>query len=301
MKKIFALILFSFSLYFANAQEILANVIVNAQQIGGSNKQVYQTLEKSLKNFINNTSWTGKKLQNFEKIKCNFAIVVSGVEGSNLYHASIVVQAVRPIFGSVYESPLLNINDTSFDFKYTENENLTFNERQFSGNNLTDVISFYIYLVLGYDGDSFQLSGGQEWLEKAQKISQNAQNNGFSGWSSMEGVRTRGGLIDNLLKEQSNTLRNTFYSYHRVGLDNLGKQDQNSAKQLISDTLMQLKYYEDDYAMNYPLSIFIDAKKDEIFNIFNSNNNGSVNINDLKNLMSLIDPKDIDGKWSRWK
>ena len=301
MKKLFTIftLLFSFNLSFS--QELLANIQVNSQQLGGSNTQVYKTLEKNLRDFINNTSWTGKKLQNFEKIKCNFAIVITEKTGSSNFKASIVVQAVRPVFNTTYETPLLNLNDTNFSFDYTENENLIFNERQFSGKNLIDVVSFYVYTILGYDGDSYKVRGGQQWFEKAQKISNNSQNQNFAGWSVMEGTRTRGALIDNMLKPEQNTLRNLYYTYHRAGLDNLGKQDQSSAKKIIADALMQLKTYENNFQMNYPVNIFIDTKKQEIFDIFNTGNNAGVNMADLKALFIILSPKDIDSKWNKWK
>ena len=301
MKKLFTIftLLFSFNLSFS--QELLANIQVNSQQLGGSNTQVYKTLEKNLRDFINNTSWTGKKLQNFEKIKCNFAIVITEKTGSSNFRASIVVQAVRPVFNTTYETPLLNLNDTNFSFDYTENENLIFNERQFSGKNLIDVVSFYVYTILGYDGDSYKVRGGQQWFEKAQKISNNSQNQNFAGWSVMEGTRTRGALIDNMLKPEQNTLRNLYYTYHRAGLDNLGKQDQSSAKKIIADALMQLKTYENNFQMNYPVNIFIDTKKQEIFDIFNTGNNAGVNMADLKALFIILSPKDIDSKWNKWK
>ena len=301
MKKLFTIftLLFSFNLSFS--QELLANIQVNSQQLGGSNTQVYKTLEKNLRDFINNTSWTGKKLQNFEKIKCNFAIVITEKTGSSNFKASIVVQAVRPVFNTTYETPLLNLNDTNFSFDYTENENLIFNERQFSGKNIIDVVSFYVYTILGYDGDSYKVRGGQQWFEKAQKISNNSQNQNFAGWSVMEGTRTRGALIDNMLKPEQNTLRNLYYTYHRAGLDNLGKQDQSSAKKIIADALMQLKTYENNFQMNYPVNIFIDTKKQEIFDIFNTGNNAGVNMADLKALFIILSPKDIDSKWNKWK
>jgi len=134
MKKIiilFFLIVFNFGF----SQELLATVNVNSQQLGGSNTQAYKALEKSLRDFINNTSWTGKRLQNFEKIKSNFSIVLSERDG-NRFKGILVVQAVRPVFSSSYESPLLNLQDTRFAFEYAENENLIFNERQFSGKKL---------------------------------------------------------------------------------------------------------------------------------------------------------------------
>lgn len=284
----------------AFSQEFFANVQINHSQLGGSNTQTYRTLEKSLREFINNTSWTGKKLQNFEKIKCSFAVILNGKEGSNKYNASLVVQAVRPVYGSSYETTLVNINDTNFSFEYNENENLIFNERQFSGKNLTDVISFYIYTILGYDGDSFAKMGGQEWFNKAHKISQNSQNQRYSGWNVNEGMKTRGQLIDNILKQENTTLRNVFYTYHRNGLDQLFEQNQTQIKKNICDTLLQLKNYENNFQLNYPFNVFIDAKKEEIYNIFSNGSNGGSNISELKNLLTTIAPKDLE-KWNKLK
>ena len=301
MKKslyIFFAMLFCQSIY---SQELLANVQINNQQIAGSNTQVFRILEKSLRDFINNTSWTGKKLQNFEKIKCNFAVVISERPSNNSFKGSIVVQATRPVFNSQYETPLMNINDTNFTFEYNENENLVFNERQFSGKNLIDVVSFYVYLILGYDADSFQLKGGQPWFDKAFKIAQNSQNQNYSGWNAVESQRNRGALISGLQNVSTSTLRTVYYSYHRAGLDNLAKQDQNPAKKTIAESLMQLKFYENNFQMNYPFSVFMETKSTEIFNIFNSGPNTSVNISELKSLMSIFSPKDIDTKWDKWK
>jgi hypothetical protein len=299
MKKL--LYLFSLLIFcnFSFAQELNAQVQVNYQNIGGSNLQLYRTLEKSLKDFINNTSWTGKKPQNFEKIKCSFAIVLTEKSGNN-FKGTLVVQSVRPVYGSQYESPILNINDTNFSFEYIENQNMIFNERQFSGKNLIDVLSFYVYLILGYDADTFQMKGGTPWFDKAMKITQNSQNQNYAGWSQIESPRNRGVLISSILSEQNSTLRNFYYNYHRTGLDNLAKADQISTKQIIASELMKLKFYDNNFQMNYPFNIFIESKKDEIFNIFNSNNNGSVNMSELKQLMNTFSPKDSDSKWNKW-
>ena len=299
MKKL--LYLFSLLIFcnFSFAQELNAQVQVNYQNIGGSNLQLYRTLEKSLKDFINNTSWTGKKLQNFEKIKCSFAIVLTEKSGNN-FKGTLVVQSVRPVYGSQYESPILNINDTNFSFEYIENQNMIFNVRQFSGKNLIDVLSFYVYLILGYDADTFQMKGGTPWFDKAMKITQNSQNQNYAGWSQIESPRNRGVLISSILSEQNSTLRNFYYNYHRIGLDNLAKADQISTKQIIAGELMKLKFYDNNFQMNYPFNIFIESKKDEIFNIFNSNNNGSVNMSELKQLMNTFSPKDSDSKWNKW-
>lgn len=299
MKKIiilFFLILFNFGF----SQELLSTVQINSEQVQGSNQNAFKALEKSLRDFINNTSWTGKKLQNFEKIKSNFAIVISNRD-VNKYSARIVVQAVRPVFSSSYESPLLNIQDNRFSFEYVENENLVFNERQFSGKNLIDVISFYVYLILGYDADSFQSMGGTPWFSKAQQIAQNAQNRGYEGWNQINEPRSRSILIGEILNPNMNQLRSTIYTYHRAGLDGLFNQDQTQSKKIIYDAIMQLKTYENSFQQNYFFNLFIDSKADEIFNIFNSGNNGSLNIGALKQQMIIFSPKNTDSKWSKWK
>ena len=300
MKKllyIFALLLLS---QFSFAQELNAQVQINYQQIGGSNVQLFRTMEKSLKDFINKTSWTGKKFQNYEKIKCNFSIILAEKSGNN-YKGTLVVQSVRPVYGTQYETPILNVNDTNFSFEYLENQNMVFNERQFSGKNLIDVMSFYVYLILGYDADTYQMKGGTPWFDKAMQITQNSQNQNYMGWSQLESPRNRGALIATILSEQNSTLRNFYYNYHRMGLDNLGKQDQFSTKQTIANEILRLKFYESNFQMNYPFNLFVESKKGEIYNIFDSNNNGGVDMNQLKNLMSLFSPKDMDTKWNKWK
>lgn len=300
MKKYILFILLFFCFQSAFSQEILATVQVNAQQLPGSNQQAYKSLEKSLRDFINNTSWTGKKLQNFEKIKSNVSIVLIEKNG-NKYKGNIVVQAVRPVFGTTYESPLLNVQDTKFAFEYVENENLVFNERQFSGKNLIDVVSFYIYLILGYDADSFQSMAGTQWFSKAQQISQNAQNRGYEGWGQINEPRSRSILIGEILNPNMNQLRATIYTYHRAGLDGLYNQDQTQYKKIIFDSLMQLKTFENSFQQNYFFNVFIDNKNDEIFNLFNSGNNGGIVLGDLKQLMITFAPKYSDSKWSKWK
>ncbi|ANF50862.1 hypothetical protein A0O34_10175 [Chryseobacterium glaciei] len=302
MKKYISLFLLLFICNLSFSQELLATVQVNAQQLGGSNQQAYKALEKSLRDFINNTSWTGKKLQNFEKVKCNFAIVLTESPGNNKYKGNIVVQAVRPVYNTNYESTLINLQDQRFSFEYIENENLIFNERQFSGKNLIDMISFYVYVILGYDADSFQSSGGTPWFQKAQQIAQNGESqNTYEGWKQINEPRNRSQLIREIMSPNMVQLRSLFYTYHRAGLDNLFNQDQTQAKKVIFDGLLQLKTYESNFTQNYYLDLFLMNKADEIFNIFNSNNNGGIALGDLKQLLILMNPKNTDSKWSQWK
>ena len=300
MKKIISLFLLLFIYNLSFSQELLATVQINAQQLGGSNQQAYKALEKSLRDFIKNTSWTGKKLQNFEKVKCNFSVVIAERDG-NRFKGSIVIQAVRPVYNTSYESPLVNLQDKRFAFEYVENENLVFNERQFSGKNLIDVVSFYVYVILGYDADSFQSMGGTQWFSKAQQIAQNSQNRNYEGWNVINEPRSRTILINEIINPNWSQLRSTMYTYHRAGMDNLFNQDQTAAKKVIFDALMQLKMYENSFQQSYYFNLFLDNKSDEIFNVFNSGNNGGLVINDLKQLMMIFTPKYSENKWSKWK
>lgn len=301
MKKFLSIFLLLFLCNFSFSQELLATVQVNAQQLGGSNQAAYKALEKSLRDFINNTSWTGKRLQNFEKIKSNFAIVISERDG-NRFRGNIVVQAVRPVYNTTYESPLLNLQDQRFSFDYVENENLIFNERQFSGKNLIDVISFYVYVILGVDADSFQSMAGTQWYQKAQQIAQNGESqNTYDGWKQINEPRSRSILIKEIMSPNWSQLRATIYSYHRAGLDNLFNQDQTAAKKVIFDALMQLKQYENSFQQAYFINLILDTKADEIFNIFNSGNNGGIVLGDLKNEMMILSPKSTESRWNKWK
>ncbi|GAA5092519.1 DUF4835 family protein [Chryseobacterium ginsengisoli] len=301
MKKILSIFLLLFLFNLSFSQELLATVQVNSQQLGGSNQSAYKALEKSLRDFINNTSWTGKRLQNFEKIKSNFAIVIASREG-NRFSGSIVIQAVRPVFNTTYESPLINLQDQRFSFDYVENENLIFNERQFSGKNLIDVISFYVYVILGMDADSFQSMAGTQWFQKAQQIAQNGESQTtYDGWKQINEPRSRSILIKEIMSPNWSQLRSTIYSYHRAGLDNLFNQDQAAAKKVIFDALMQLKQYENSFQQAYFFNLFMDSKADEIYNIFNSGTNAGIVLGDLKNEMMILSPKNTDARWNKWK
>ncbi|WP_029298187.1 type IX secretion system protein PorD [Chryseobacterium hispalense] len=301
MKKFLSIFLLLFLCNLSFSQELLATVQVNSQQLGGSNQSVYKALEKSLRDFINNTSWTGKKLQNFEKIKSNFAIVLTERDG-NRFRGNIVVQAVRPVYNTTYESPLINLQDQRFSFEYVENENLIFNERQFSGKNLIDVISFYVYVILGIDADSFQSMAGNQWYQKAQQIAQNGESqNTYDGWRQINEPRSRSILIKEIMSPNWSQLRATIYSYHRAGLDNLFNQDQTAAKKVIFDALMQLRQYENSFQQAYFFNLFMDTKADEIFNIFNSGNNGGIVLADLKNELIILSPKSTESRWNKWK
>lgn len=300
MKHFILLLLFlSFPTY-NFSQELLANVIINYSKVQGSNNQVFITLEKSLKDFINNTSWTNQHLSLQERIKCSFSIIIEERKSTDQFKGSILVQSSRPVFNSTYQTPVLNYQDKDFTFNYIESENLTFNGRRFSGKNLVDVISFYVFMILGYDADTFSPMGGTEYFNTAQKISDNAINQGYNGWNSFDGPRTRGGIIADIINDKSSVLRNISYQYHRLGLDNMVTEEQK-AKTTIANSLLALKTYSENYQF-YPLDIFLSSKKEEIKNIFSGGQTvTAVNINDLKTLLQNLSPINSSDYWNKIK
>ncbi|MBF0595938.1 type IX secretion system protein PorD [Faecalibacter rhinopitheci] len=283
----------------AFSQSIMADVKVDYSQVQVTNTQVYETLQRSLTNFINSTKWTEDRLKPHERIEANFLILISKKE-SNRYTATLQVQSRRPVFNSTYYTPILNLNDTNFTFEYTEFEELIFNERKFSGKNLTDVFTYYVYLILGYDADTFVKDGGTEYFKIAQRISNFGQGSRFGGWSETDGLQSRTSLVNNILKADNKTLRTLSYQYHRNGLDVMADNELRG-KNALGNALLQLEFYtRGTYAQFYPLDIFINAKKDEISKVFGGGQVSSVNTEKLKEILNSISPKNTS-LWSNLK
>ena len=296
LKTVIFLFIFSATV---SAQEFLATVTVDYSQVQGSNTQVFQTLQKSLSDFINTTKWTDKRYKIHEKIESNFLIIVTGREGNN-FQARLQIQSRRPVYNSTYFTPVLNFVDTNFDFEYTEFEELIFNPRKFSNKNLTDVIAFYVYFVLGMDADTFQKEGGTSYFKTCEQIALNANGSQFSGWSQMDGNKSRGTLINNILKPVNSTLRNIYYQYHRVGLDSMSENEMK-AKNTIGNALETLEFYENgNYALFYPLDLFFMAKKDEIAKIFGGGMLSAVDIVKIKETLNSLSPTN-SSTWNNLK
>lgn len=287
----YILLVLTFMFSFAQAQELMAEVKVDYSQVQSTSTTAYTALQKGLRDFINTTKWTDKNFKVHEKIECNFTIVIREKVSSNRYKGTLLVQSRRPVFNSGYYTPILNINDKDFEFNYTEYQQLIFNPRRFSGDNLTDVIGYYIYLILGYDADSFAKSGGTPYFDTSLSIAGNAENSQFDGWSQINGPRSRSGLINDILAPENKKLRDAFYTYNRQGLDQMMTNEIN-AKNTIGRALLSLKYFQNsnNYAQNYPLDIFFQAKKGEIAQIFSGGLKTNVRTGEIKDLFNTISP-----------
>ncbi len=283
-----------FSIISLQSQELNCKIIVNADQIPGSNKQVFSTLEKSLNEFVNQKQWTNRSVKPQERINCAMTIIVTTWD-ANRFEASIQVQSTRPVFNTSYASPILNIKDDAFSFRYNEFDQLIFNPTRYDSN-LISTIAFYVHIILGADADTFSLNGGQAYYKAAENVMLLAQQSGISAWSNVVGTQNRFMLIDNLLSPNLRDYRIIAYNYHRNGLDRMSKEP-NKAKQTIEDNLIAMQRLLNKTVSNYLLRVFFDAKSDEIINLF-SDGKQTRSFNRLLDVLPKVSPNNAN-KWRK--
>ena len=276
------------------AQELNCTVTVNAQKLTNVNQSVFKTLETALNEFVNRTQWTSQTFKQNEKINCSMYITISS-NNSDQFVATIQVQSSRPIHNSSYASPILNFNDKDFSFKYAEFESLNYNPTAFESN-LVSVISFYSYVILGMDADSFVVESGNTYFETAQNISNVAQQSGYKGWTQADGNQSRYFLINDLLSPTFREVRQTMYDYHN-GLD-LMNQDLKASKEKIKKSLLNLSKLNATRPNAFLTRVFFDAKSDEIVSIFSGG--PTISITDLVDNLNRISPLN-SSKWSSIK
>jgi hypothetical protein len=255
--------------YNVYSQEFNCRVKINDQQVQISDKSIFRGLEQRLQEFINNTRWTNEPIATQERIDLNIEIILSAYDQNSYeFRASAIIQSRRPVFGSNYNTTLLSFNDENWDFKYQEQDRLEFQDGQFLGD-LSSLMSFYAYYVIGLDFDSFSLEGGSAYFNKAFQIANLAQQTSArAGWKPFERtVRTRYNLIDNILNERFRPLRNAYYIYHRKALDQFAKDPFQGRKQMML-ALDQVKKVFKISPNTVMLLVFFDAKSDELVNVF---------------------------------
>jgi hypothetical protein len=256
-----------------HAQEFQAKVTVNASQVGSqTDKKVFQTLQTALTTFINSRKWTKETFQPNERIVCNFLLNINQAD-NNAIQASLTVQAARPVYNSSYESPLINFIDENVSFRYVEYQNLEFNENRVTGtdpsaSNLTAVFAYYLYIILGLDFDSFSLRGGDPYFQKAQNIVNNAPDGrDIQGWKAFDGQRNRYWLMENLTNSRYALIHDAFYSYYRLGMDNM-YDNETQARMAIMNTLNLLSNVNKEIPNSMILQFFFLGKSTEFIKIF---------------------------------
>lgn len=291
------LLIFLFFAFASNAQELNGLVTINSDKISGSNKQVYATLQTALTEFVNQTKWTSKNFKPQEKITCAFTITINAQPSANRFEATLQVQAARPIYNTSYTSPILNIKDNDFNFKYTEFEPLVYNTISFESD-LVSAIMYYVYVILGVDADTFALNGGASYFKQAEKIVLLAQQSGNTAWADQAGKQNRYSLLDNLTSPKLAAFKNVLYDYHMKGMDVLST-DKLAAKKTLENTLLKMKDLHNKMIGNYLLRLFFDAKSDEIMTIF-SDGPRTPKSKQLQEVLQRISPTN-NTKWQKIK
>lgn len=267
MKKITLLFFLVISTAIAGiSQELRCNITVSSQRIQGANQNLFRTMQSDLYEFMNNRKWTDHVYSYDEKIKCNILIRLDEQLSSDEFRGSIQVQLKRPVYNSSYETTVLNIKDNDFHCRYVEFQPLEFNETS-NRDNLTNILAFYAYVILGFDYDTFSLEGGTPFFEKAQAIVNNSQNAREKGWKSFESERNRYWLMENIMNKSYSDYRKCMYNYHRNGLDIMADKTEEGRAN-IANSLRDIQKIFRRRPSVYILQMFFDSKADELANIF---------------------------------
>ncbi len=265
IKKIIFAFFASFFVIIIHAQELNCNVQINSDQIIGSNKAVFNTLQKSISEFVNNRRWTELTYANAERIECSMTIIVKKLDGDN-FTTEIQIQSRRPVYNTSYNTTLFNFKDNEFDFEYKEFDQLELNANTITSN-LTAVLAYYSYLIIGYDMDSYTRFGGTPYFQSAESIVNAAQSLSYKGWKAFESTKNRYALTNNLMDEAFKKFRSFFYDYHRLGLDEMSINAVNGRAK-IAEGLPLVREANRARPSAIVIASFMDAKSDELINIF---------------------------------
>lgn len=279
-----------------NAQELNARVTINSDNISGSNKQVFETLERDLSDYINQKKWTDRNFLSQEKIDCAFTITLLEQAASTEFKGNIQVQSVRPVYNTTYLSSIFNFRDTDLSFQYTEYQNFEYNPNGFDSN-LIQIVAYYVYIILGIDADSFQEYGGSVYFDEAENAVNQAQQSGYKGWGPNESGITRYKLINDILSPTFTAYRKAIYTYHFEGLD-IMFDEQALAKENIDRAIQQLKVIYDRRPTAPLIRIFMDAKAEEIVNIYSGGSRYETD--ELKDILIRISATN-SSKWNEIK
>ncbi|MCC7301916.1 MAG: DUF4835 family protein [Bacteroidia bacterium] len=277
-----------------SAQELNCNVQILSPTIQGTTeKKIFETLQLAISEFMNNTRWTGDQFKQEERITCNLTITINDKLSSDEFKGSMQIQSSRPVFKTSYNSLVFNHNDVDFQFKYLEYQPLEFSKTSHLSN-LTSVLAFYAYMIIGIDYDTFSPEGGTPYFQFAQTIVNNAQNVPEKGWKAFEGQKNRYWMVTNMLDGVFKPIRECNYKYHRLGLD-IMQQDLTSGRSVAADALLLLKKVHNDKPLSFTMQVYFQGKADEIVNLFSQSFPDEKT--KIMNLLNEIDP----GNGIKWQ
>lgn len=269
------------------AQELNCKVIVNAEQIQTTDQAVFKDMERAFANFLNTRKWTNDTYKNHEKINCSIFLNITKMPSIGNFSANVQITAARPIYNSNYETVLFNFADREWEFEYIESLPLEYNDNTYISN-LTSMLAYYAYIILGMDYDSFSELGGTPYFQKALTVVNNAQTSNRPGWQSLGSNRNRYVLIENINNPQMLDLRKNTYRYHRLALDTY-QQTPDQSRQVVLNALKSIKQVWTIYPNSIFIISFFDAKSAELVNIFSE---ASLNVKrEAYDLLISLDPK----------
>ena len=253
------------------AEELNCEVEINASKVSNANKEIFKTLQEAIAEYMNTTKWTDAQFGTNEKIQCKLFFTISEYnDGTNQMKGDLQIQSQRPVYNSSYTTTIINFKDSKIDFTYQENEPLVFSEVDMQSN-LTAILNFYAYLIIALDFDTFSLKGGDPYFEKASNVVLLAQSSGESGWKAFEDTKNRSAVLSAYTDKATDPIRQIYYDYHRLGLDQM-VLSVDKGRATVTRCLELLKKIHDDTPMSVCLSMFKDAKLDELVNIYSKAN-----------------------------
>ncbi len=274
----------------ALGQELNCSIFVNAERVESTEREVFKEMEIAFAQFLNNRKWTNDNFTQDERINCNIVLNVQNMPSVGIFDATVQIVSARPVYGTSYESIVFNFADRDWDFEYNESQPLQFDDNVFT-NNITSLLAFYAYTIIGLDYDTFGKLGGDQYFQKAWNLVNVAQQSGRSGWDQFDSNRNRYWLAENLINIQMRPIREGLYDYHRLGLD-VFEEKPEDARRTISDVLKKTQGVNQSRPNSILTIAFLDAKTDEITQIF-SEGNPSVR-RDTYNTLVKLDPSNTD-------
>ncbi|MCX2742564.1 DUF4835 family protein [Mangrovivirga sp. M17] len=247
------------------AQELNCRVVVDDQQVDLTDKSVFNDLEQSLTRFLNESKWTNDSYEPYERIYCTFLITITSSPSIGNFNATVQIQSFRPVYNASYETRILNYGDRDWNFSYTISQPIIFNQNSFT-DNLSSLLAFYAYMIIGMDYDTFSESGGSPYFEIANRIVNNASQQG-GGWDQFSNNRNRYWLVNNMISPQFLPYREAMYQYHRLGLD-VFTENPDEARRNIIEALEKISEVNKVSPNSVLITTFLDSKRDEIINIF---------------------------------
>ncbi|MDZ4716408.1 MAG: DUF4835 family protein [Cytophagales bacterium] len=269
------------------SQELNCKVTINADQIQTSDRGVFKDMERSIATFMNTRKWTNDSYKNYERINCGIFINISRMPSIGSFSANAQITLARPVYNSNYETVLLNFADREWEFEYIESLPLEYNDNSYISN-LTSMLAYYAYIILGMDYDSFSEKGGDPYFQMALTVVNNAQSSNRPGWQSIGSTRNRYNLIENINNPQMAEFRRGIYKYHRLALDSFDKTPDES-RATILNVLKGVRSVWQIYPNSIYVITFFDSKSNELVNVFSE---GSLGVRrEAYDILTVVDAK----------